>query len=95
MYSSHSHIRNLPLLTNLETSRETNLRGLGSFNEAVAETRECAQGERARSRCTPESRQTRAIRPSPRNLVTPLYYGHHSADARHVDFHLQNSNNKQ
>jgi hypothetical protein len=32
------HTRTLPLLTNLEASRETDLRDLGSFTEAVTGT---------------------------------------------------------
>jgi hypothetical protein len=41
------HTCTLPLLTYLEASSETHLRGLGSFIEAVIETRECAMGEPA------------------------------------------------
>jgi hypothetical protein len=41
------HTRTLPLLSYLEASRETKLRDLGSFNEVVTRTRECALGERA------------------------------------------------
>jgi hypothetical protein len=44
MYSSHSY---LLLLTNVEDTREANLRCLGSFTKAITETRECAVGERA------------------------------------------------
>jgi hypothetical protein len=39
--------RTLPLLTNLEESREADLRGLRSFTEAITGTQECALGERA------------------------------------------------
>jgi hypothetical protein len=41
------HTRTLPLLTDLEDNREADLRGLGSFADAVTRTRECAVGERA------------------------------------------------
>jgi hypothetical protein len=47
------HTRTLPLLTHLETSREADLRGLGSFTQAINGTQESALDERARSRCTP------------------------------------------
>jgi hypothetical protein len=39
--------RTLPLLADLEANREADLRGLGSFTEAVVGTRESALGERA------------------------------------------------
>jgi hypothetical protein len=41
------HTRTLPLLTDLEESREADLRGLSSFLEAFTRTREWALGERA------------------------------------------------
>jgi hypothetical protein len=41
------HTRTLPLLTNLEVSREADLRGLGSFTATFIGTHECALGERA------------------------------------------------
>jgi hypothetical protein len=41
------HARTLHLSTDLEDSREADLRGLGSFTEAITKTRECARGERA------------------------------------------------
>jgi hypothetical protein len=36
-----------PIYTDLEDSREVDLRGLSSFNEAITGTQECALGERA------------------------------------------------
>jgi hypothetical protein len=47
LQESTRHTRTLPLLTYLEESRETDLRGLGSGIEAVNGTHECALGERA------------------------------------------------
>jgi hypothetical protein len=41
------HTRTLPLLIDLEASREVVLRGLGSFIETDIGTEECALGERA------------------------------------------------
>jgi hypothetical protein len=41
------HTRTLPFLTDLEDNREADLRGLGSFTEALTRTHECALGERA------------------------------------------------
>jgi hypothetical protein len=41
------HTRTLPLLTDFEANREANLRGLGSFIEAITGTRKFAMGERA------------------------------------------------
>jgi hypothetical protein len=49
MYFLHGctrHTRTLPLLTDLEASRQTDLRGLGFFPKAVIGTQECAVGER-------------------------------------------------
>jgi hypothetical protein len=41
------HTRTLPLLTDLWSRREADLRGLRSFTEAVTGTQECALGKRA------------------------------------------------
>jgi hypothetical protein len=41
------HTRTLPLLTDLEGNYEVDLRGLGSFIEAVTWTQKRALGERA------------------------------------------------
>jgi hypothetical protein len=41
------HTRTLTLLTDLDDSREADLRGLSSFIETLIETQECALGERA------------------------------------------------
>jgi hypothetical protein len=79
------HVCTLPLLTDLEVSRDASLRGLGSFTKAVTRTPKCALGERALSRCTPEFWQTRATKVSPRNHVTPLYDVLPTYGARHVE----------
>jgi hypothetical protein len=81
------HTRTLHLLTNIEACRYAGLRGLGSFTEAIIGTKGCALGERARSRCTPESWQTFAIGASPRNRVTqsdgPCSTGAREVTCRH------------
>jgi hypothetical protein len=41
------HTRTLSLLMDLKDSREANLRGLGSYIEAINGSRECAMDERS------------------------------------------------
>jgi hypothetical protein len=61
LHDSPRHTRTLPLLIDYASRNASFRGGLGSFTEAIDETHECAMGKRALSRCTPESRQTRAI----------------------------------